>query len=152
MFQCPDHRLYSQHNQHHMLDHTDQLHNLRRSKVLGVDGYCLNGCNNGWYGATCSISCNNDIHCIVNASDRHSGQCTGNCVNGWYGNRCNLKCSANCRRTLITTCLPIPTIITSAITNTIVLVTNVARGCRSRQETVSTTWLSTVIAMVTRFT
>ncbi|XP_071118003.1 scavenger receptor class F member 1-like [Haliotis cracherodii] len=98
----------------------DNLRNCDRSS-----GKCLEGCREGWWGATCNMTCSpgckskacyqEDSVCIsdcmegwrgpkCDCSDTYncrngrclSGRCTGGCKDGWTGETCTYKCSLNC--------------------------------------------------------
>ncbi|XP_048247480.1 scavenger receptor class F member 1-like [Haliotis rufescens] len=56
-----------------------------------MTGFCIHGCNGGWYGANCSTQCN--PRC-VNMSCTDSGACVAGCAPGYAGSDCS--CFENC--------------------------------------------------------
>ena len=51
-----------------------------------TDGYCLNGCEQSFWGDNCNQSCSSG--CINPVCDRKDGTCSGGCKDGFIGEKC----------------------------------------------------------------
>ena len=49
-------------------------------------GYCLNGCQVGWFGNQCNEACSKN--CKEKICDRNNGSCTSGCIEGYAGSVC----------------------------------------------------------------
>ncbi|WAR23602.1 NOTC1-like protein [Mya arenaria] len=68
-------------------------------------GACLHGCNDGFYGGTCSMACPpgcKDTCYVKGTCTCSDGRLWSNqtnscqCQHGWFGSRCTEKCNSNC--------------------------------------------------------
>ena len=51
-----------------------------------TNGYCLKGCNVGWFGSHCNDACSKN--CKEKICDRNNGSCISGCIDGYTGSKC----------------------------------------------------------------
>ena len=74
-------------------DHCQDAVNTSTS-VCDRDGNCLFGCENSFWGNTCSMNCS--LNCIGNDCNASTGNCVQGCIKTYWGDVCDNSCSTTC--------------------------------------------------------
>ncbi|XP_062574556.1 cell death abnormality protein 1-like, partial [Saccostrea cucullata] len=67
--------------------------NCKRQTCNSTTGFCIFGCEDGFYSYKCEKTCSPSC---LSGCNRYSGECEGTCPVGKYGDQCDKICNPNC--------------------------------------------------------